>query len=385
MRQEMLVHEGDPIDLGKIEKSRQAIMNLGLFKSVEAEVLQEEGTDVLLITVDERFYILPLPLLDADVENEEYSYGMELRHDNLMGLNQRLKLSYEHQKSANGKTPMRKQSSLNYNYPRILGSTENLSISGRVRREDVLLQENEIVTGSYRQDSRSLGFRVSRWLGPDSISQGWIVGGGMAVSQLLFYQQEGAAIDLNDSQALELNAGLDYSAVEEYPYHREGSAYGVGLSVSLPDMGSDHSYNRLGFYHRNYHALGFVDASLHTQVILGLANGSIFGAPLFNVGGGSSIRGYEGSVAQGNALFQLNTEYHHHVSGYRQLRGVVFVDTGNAWRGGTDLHFGKLYSSAGLGLRWRVQSFVDTTLRIDIAYALDTEESRIHASTSSSF
>lgn len=385
MRQEMLVREGDPVDMGKIEKSRQGIMNLGLFKRVDAEVLHEEGSNVLLITVEERFYILPLPLLDANLEEEAYSYGMEVRHDNLMGLNQRLKLGYVHKKSANSKTPMRKESKLDYSYPRIFGSTENLSVSGRVSREDLVVEENAMVTGTYTLDNRSLAFQVSRWLGPESISQGWILGGGMAVSQFVFSHQQGSANNLHNSQALEVNASLSYSAVEEYPYHREGSAYGFGLSASVPNADSDYSYNRLSFYHRNYHVLNVVDASIHTQVILGLANGSSFGAPAFNIGGGRSLRGYESSVLQGNALFQLNAEYHHHLSGYRQLRGVVFMDVGNTWAGAQDVNLGKFYSSVGLGMRWRVQSFVDTTLRIDVAYGVDSQETKLYAATSSSF
>lgn len=384
MRQEMLVREGDPLDANKIEKSRQAIMNRGLFKSVAAEVLEEEGANVLLITVVERFYILPLPRLDARLEEEELSYGMELRHDNLMGLNQRLRLIYEHKKSADGEIPLKKEGAFSYSYPRILGSSENLSISAKVIREEVQELENEVITGSYQQDSRSLSFRVSRWLNPDLISRGWIVGGGMAVSQRIFKRQQGSGEAYENSQALELNLGLDYSAVEEYPYHREGSAYGAGLAVSLPETGSDYSYNRLALYHRNYYPLSFVDASLHTQVKLGLANGSSFDSPAFGIGGGGSLRGYESDVVEGNAMLQINTEYHHHLSGYRQLRGVVFIDAGNAWPGGLEMDH-KLYSSVGLGLRWRVQSFVDVTLRVDTAYAVDTGETKLYATTSSSF
>ena len=385
MRQEMVVSPGDPLDPDKIEKSRQAIMNLGLFKSVKADVLQEEGANILLITVDERYYILPLPLLDARLEEEEYSYGVELRHDNLVGLNQRLKLTYEHKNSVDSDIPMRKEASLNYSYPRIDGTLNNLAISGKVIREDLQVRESDLVTGSYRLDSRSVGFRFSRWLDAESISEGWLLGGGMAVAQQVYARQKDSAESYEDSQALEFNAGLDYDDVQEYPYHKEGSAYGYGFSVALPPIGSDYSYFRHRFYHRNYYALKSRDANLNTQLKLGLATGSSFGSPAFSLGGGSSLRGYESDVAVGNAMLQLNAEYHRHMSGYRQLRGVVFMDVGNAWPGVMEVNLGKLLSSAGLGLRWRVQSFVDVTLRIDAAYALETGATKVYASTSSSF
>lgn len=385
LRQEMVVSEGDLADPERIEKSRQAIMNLGLFKTVAAEVSQEEGANVLLITVDERFYILPLPLLDVRLEEKEYSYGMELRYDNLMGLNQRLKLTYEHKNSADNGVPMRKESEFSYSYPRIDGSLNNLSVNAKVIREELEEQEDETVVGSYRRDSRSLGFRVSRWLNPQAISQGWLLGGGMAVAQQVFSRKTGTAEGHENSQALEVNSGLDYSAIQEFPYHREGSAYGYGLSLALPAIGSDFSYNRHRFYHRNYHALERVDANVNTQLKLGLANGTSFGSPAFGLGGGSSLRGYESDVVTGNAMLQINAEYHHHLSGYRQLRGVVFVDAGNAWPGVMEVDLGRLLSSVGLGMRWRVQSFVDLTLRADVAYAVDTAETKAYATTSGSF
>jgi hypothetical protein len=36
-------------------------------------------------------------------------------------------------------------------------------------------------------------------------------------------------------------------------------------------------------------------------------------------------------------------------------------------------------------MRWRVQSFVDVTLRADYAYALDAETTKLYLSTSTSF
>jgi outer membrane protein assembly factor BamA len=251
-----------------------------------------------------------------------------------------------------------------------------------VIREDLDVRENDILTGSYQQDSRSLSFRISHWLDPDTVSQGWLLGGGMAVSQQIYAKKTGVAESYKNSQALEVNFGLDYSAVQEFPYHREGSAYGYGGALALTGIGSEYSYNRHLFYHRNYHALQRVDANLNTQLKVGLANGN---TNAFNLGGGSSLRGYESDVAVGNAMLQLNVEYHHHLSGYRQLRGVVFMDAGNAWPGVMEVDLGKLFSSVGLGLRWRVQSFVDLTLRVDTAYALDTGATKVYATTTSSF
>lgn len=384
LRQEMIVREGDPIDMGKIERSRQAIMNLGLFKTVKADVVEEEGRHTLVIAMEERFYILPLPLLDARVDQKTYSYGMELRADNLMGLNQRLNLKYENKKSVGGDVPASKQGEFKYNYPRVVGTDNSLGVGGKLVREDIEESENGILTGSYQRDTRSFYFNVSRYLKAGWISQGWVFGGGMGIVQQVFRDQQGTGLDYEDSQALEVNVGLDYRAVEQHPYHREGSAYGYNLALALPGIGSDYSYTRFNSYLRNYTALGAVDANINTQVKVGLATGSSFDSPAYSLGS-SELRGNEENVAIGNAMLQINTEYHHHLSGYRQLRGVVFMDVGNAWPGPREIDLGKLYPSIGVGMRWRVQSFVDLTLRADFAYAIDSETTKAYLTTSSSF
>ncbi len=385
LRQEMVVREGDRADMTKVEQSRQALMNLGLFKTVTSEFITEDTLNVLIITLEERFYILPLPLLDVRLEEEEYSYGMELRHDNLMGLNQRLKLTYENKKSVDSEVPLRKEAGFGYTYPRVVGTANSLGVSGKMIREEVDETLNGVITGSYKLDSRNLGFNVSRWLKRVGSSDGWRVGGGMGVGQKIYSRQSGTAWDYDDSQTLEVRFGLDYLDIEEHPYNRSGAAYGYNLALALPGIGSDYSYNRHLFYLRNYHAMTAVDANLNTQLRIGMANGSSFGNPAYSLGGSRSLRGYENDVVRGNAMFQLNAEYHHHLTGYRQLRGVLFVDVGNTWPGVLEADFGKLLPSTGLGMRWRVQSFVDVTLRADYGYAIDTQESKLYLSTSGSF
>ncbi len=69
----------------------------------------------------------------------------------------------------------------------------------------------------------------------------------MAVAQQIYSRQRGSGELYDDSQALEVNVGVDYNDIQEYPYHREGSAYGYGLALALPGIGSDYSYNRHRF------------------------------------------------------------------------------------------------------------------------------------------
>ncbi|MHB8414425.1 MAG: POTRA domain-containing protein, partial [Acidiferrobacteraceae bacterium] len=51
MLQEMTIHVGDPVDRRKIAASRQAIMNLGLFKSVHTKLLPTKNGKILQVAV----------------------------------------------------------------------------------------------------------------------------------------------------------------------------------------------------------------------------------------------------------------------------------------------------------------------------------------------
>ncbi len=386
LRQELLLQEGDELDIKLLEKSRQAMMNLGLYKSVASRVEEDGEGRRLVFTIEERYYLLPIPLLNGNQEEGNYSYGMELRHDNVMGLNQRLKLTYENEHSLDGTVPSKRQMELSYAIPRLINTPFQLSLNAKQTSEQIIeVDETDTTTGSYHQDISSGGFFLSRWVNPNWISQGWTVGAGLGVVEKRFHQQSGSGLDYHDSQSLALNSGINYNEVEVHPYHRAGTRYGYSLSIAQPWLASDYNFTRHNFYYRRYQPLKAVDANLNAQFRLGLANGRAFDSPTYSIGSSSLLRGYKNGYAEGDAMMILNLEYHHHLSGYRQLRGVLFTDVGNAWESPLAIDLGDLSSAVGVGLRWRVQAFVDVTLRMDYAQALNDDNSTLTLTTSASF
>lgn len=386
LRQELLIHEGDEANAKKIEASRQAIMNLGLFKSVTSR-LDEEGTILRLVfIVEERYYILPIPLLGANQEEEKYNYGIEIRHDNVGGLNHRLKVEYEHEQIIDNDTPPKKQVSLKYTIPRLVGTPFALSLNGKhTSKYTEEFDDAGTVTGSFLQEVNSGGISVSRWVEPNWISQGWTVGTGIGATERSYHQQEGTALTYEDSQTIALSAGIHYKEVEEHLYHRAGSAYGYTISVAEPDIGSDYDFTRHELKYQRYQPLKHLDANINTQFQLNVANGRAFQAPTYSIGNSALLRGYENDYREGEAMLLFNIEYHHHISGYRQLRAVIFADAGNVWQEPLDMDLGDLPVGVGVGLRWRVQSFVNLTLRVDYAQALEYDHSTMTMTTAASF
>ena len=384
MLQEMSIRPGEPLDAELIEDSRQAIMDLGLFKSVRADLLEEAEGTVLLITVDEKWYILPIPRVGVRADGEA-DYGMELRFDNLFGLNQRLKLEYITKDSINTDTPLRRELFVGYTYPRIIGTPYQLDISaGRVTREMNQLDENGDEIGLYRQDSSSVRLGLYRWQNVTGPSRGLRYGGGMGRQQETYRHLDGAAVPYQDAANVQLNGLVEFVDVREEQYRRRGRVYGYAAELGVPQLG-DFSYNRHRFYYLRYQPLDEQRSNLDYRFQLGLANGEAFGSPAWSLGGSTSLRGYEGGYVTGNAMLLNNVEYLFPLSGYRQLRGVVFSDIGNAWPGVMEMDLADLKASAGVGLRWKVQLFVDVTIRLDFAWGLESKTQMTYLETSTMF
>lgn len=387
MRQELSVREGEPYTAELIEKSRQSLMNLGLFKSVEATLLQEQGRNVLLFAVDERFYILPLPLLDyrpdflADETATNYSYGGELRLDNLFGLNQRLKISYEEKKYVDDLEPPSSKLVLSYVYPRIVGTPFYLELKGERKRVNSDLYEGETLVASAEREVNTGSFFLSRWLNRQGISEGWRAGSGLRVSTTEYLGALPPGHE-PDRQEIALLGRIGYYMVDVHPYHRDGHEFVYALELARPEWSSDLEYMRNTFAYRIYRPLEGMNANFNSQFRLGLAFGD---EQAYSLGGSDTLRGYEQGFAEGNMLLQGNFEYQHHLSGYLQMRGVLFLDVANVWPQVDEIDRNRLYTGIGVGARWRVQSFVDVTLSVDYAYNTDTGGTETYLSSSGSF
>ena len=383
--QELSIAPGDPYNAKALERSRQALMNLGLFRDVTVKPLQgPEGVSVTF-RVEEKYFLLAFPRLDADPEGD-YDYGLEARFDNLLGLNQSLRLIYLNHRTIHDDDYLLKETSLNYNYPRILGSPYQLGVSFKHAEQDLELGEGGVEDAVYRNDSLTNKLSLWRWLDARGPSRGWRVGGHLTWQKERYTYLSGRHYPYRNSRAVSTSAFLEYYDVQEHKYYRSGQTYGFVTELGLADLDSDYNYNRNMLYWRRYQPLDIVQRSnFNTQIRLGWALGERFGSKAFAIGSANTLRGYEADYDTGNGTLLMNLEYYYHLSGYPQLRALVFTDLGNVYDEAEQIDLGELRSSAGLGLRWRVQSFVNVTLSLDYAYAFETDDYVVYANTRGSF
>ncbi len=382
LRQEMSIEEGDPVDMIKIEESRQAIMDLELFKEVSAKLVPDTEGQILQIEVSEKYYTLPIPKLERSADGD-LEYGGELRFYNLFGYNQRLILDGAAKELDNGNHG--EQYELLYSINRIPGTAFGLDLSATQELLQEHITQTANVQGEYERDTRNLSFIISRWLRTDGRSQGWRGLIGMDFTRNEYDFLSGTSGLVQDEDIVAFRTGTEFTQVNELPFQRRGTEYGAGLRISSPDLGSDNDFQTLELFYRRYKPRGQEPHdNLNYQFRIGLSNGFPNETDAFTLGSSTTLRGYDLNSITGHHYALANLEYLKPWAQHPQIRGVLFADIGNTYyKGEVDLL--DLKGSLGLGLRWKIRWLVNVDLRLDAAYAVDIDDYKIYGGTSHTF
>ena len=238
MLREMSLHVGDAADPGAIERSRQAVQDLGLFKSVLVRQEPVPGGVRLVFTVEEKFFLLPYPRLSANVDGQ-YNYGAELRWNNIDGLNQNLRLLVSQNNDKRDGSGRATNYSASYYVPFIADSRENLALSFGHSKTPM----TSTLTGDpYTEKQLSVQALLTRTFSSTAASQGWTVGGG------LYYQDEnryglGAAPSYGEATAMV--GTLQYRDLHLKIYSEEGTLFSFRQETAIKGLASDYGYTQL--------------------------------------------------------------------------------------------------------------------------------------------
>jgi outer membrane protein assembly factor BamA len=130
---EMKLHVGDTLSEATLTKDRDRIYSLGLFNKVAVTHADTASSTDLLVSVVERWYIWPFPVLGAKFRDvNKLYYGLGVTHQNFRGRDERLSTSFS--------TGYEKSASLTYQNPRLTDD------------DDIFLR-----TSLLYQDSHNLG------------------------------------------------------------------------------------------------------------------------------------------------------------------------------------------------------------------------------------
>ncbi len=384
--QEVVHPAGAAFSAGDAEISRAAIMALGLFESVTVELTGSDESPVLKVEVKEKkhdWYVLPRINRNGD---GDVTLGIDWRENNLNGLNQRVRLSVAQKKYDEASKDEESRINFRFLYPRIVGTNYSASIDTTLL--NVGIEEQRMgLQGTYERNQYSFGAGIGKWFGKSGASQGLHIYVGGRYTRYDHELESGDPGLYFDASVISVEARAVHRQVNDNLYSRSGYEYGIQFDIADEGLGSDVSYQHQTAFYRRYQPVGQVPhTNFNYQIQLGAGNRSVFGEPIYDLSGDLSLRGFSRETLEGDAFFVVNTEYLRPLFGKPNVRGALLFDFGNAYSTLSDITDLDLEVGAGIGLRWKFKSWVNTELRIDAAYGFgDLGGSRVYVSTDATF
>jgi outer membrane protein assembly factor BamA len=364
MLRELVVHVGDPADPTKIEQSRQAVLDLGLFRAVDVSQRPYEDGVVLTFTVREKWYVLPLPRVDANAEGE-YAYGGQLRWNNLFGLNQTLQLQVLERKLKEPGRSGQFSYGASYSIPFVDLGRSGLFFSGGHAVQDSI----DAAGNHYGETFDSAQGLWTYSLSPASLSHGWSVGAG------LLWQRENTAGQFAPAPQGRTTALVAYEAYNDLRYlvySEQGTLFGARQEYAVDGLAADYGYSR---YTADYFRAWHLGSTPHQNLQFLADAGAYLGGPAsrphnaFGLGGSSRLRGYDKDFVQGDAAWYLSGEYLRPLH-WNWLRLLFVAETGSAYPRLGETGGRAVYASLGLGLRLRIVWLVNVEVEGGIAMPL---------------
>jgi len=385
IRQEMVIEEGSLFDSQMVERSRQNIMDLELFKSVEVSETRSDAGIVVTFIVDEKRYWYFLPVFSRGSDGD-VTWGVRLQMDNLLGLNQEVTMRAKRKDLKDTDIQEEETLEFEYRYPRVFGSAYDLALQFDYDEADIE-ERRGVLAGDYLREKVSYGGSISKWLNETGPSKGLRVSLGLRTD---IYDHEFLRGDPNLFFDITLNSllsAIEYFDVVDHGSYRSGHHHGVDAEIASSFINSDKTYTAINLFFRRYISLNPEKrTNLNIQTRFGAISESVFGDATYQVTGGTALRGYPRDSIEGDAYYIANIEYLRPLAGQENLRGNAFIDIGDAFPRLADFSFSDPKAGVGFGLRWKIRSFVRTDIRLDIAQGLGAEgETKVYAGTRATF
>lgn len=373
MLREIVIKQGDAADAVAIERSRQAIQDLGLFRSVEVRESPADGGVAVTFVVEEKWYILPIPRVDANSEGESGA-GISVRWFNVWGLNHTLRANWSRRDEEKVNKGEVENYGLSYAMPFVADSPWGLGIGGGHSTTPIT------DFGGYTETVNSASIGLSRSFAHGPASQGWSAGAALNWSE---QATDGPTAPAPYGEATALALSTSYRDLHFNLYSEDGVYFSGAVSGATEGLGSDYSVGSVSVKAGRYVLVG---ETPHQNVNVFFATASRHGGPTeyetstgaYALGGASTLRGYPGDFLVGDFYYHLAGEYVRPLY-FPWLRGAVVAEVGNAWEdlGNSD---SRVYASVGFGIRLRLTFLVNVEVEAGVAFPLDGGSQRFFAS-----
>ena len=363
MLREMALGIGDPADDERIEASRQAIQDLGLFREVLIEREERDDGVALRVDVRERRYILPVPRLDISSDLDR-SAGLSLRINNLWGRNHTLSALVQAGRYPDDRLREKeRRARLSYEAPHVFDDVWGFA-TGIERLEREVPGVND--AQNFDEDIDRAEFLVTRDFRDVRPRRGWVGRAGVFREER---RNDGLDAPPSDGTSTALVLGADYGNRRDHIYSDSGRAGSVRMEWAHDRLLSDFSYRRLDVEYREMLALPGDHRNLNLIAAGGLYSGGTNRRNTYDLGGSTRLRGYSSDYVQGERFVYGAAEYLRPL-GTDWLRLLIIAETGATDGSVTEARSGWPYASVGVGLRVRLTWFVNLEFEAGFAYPL---------------
>ena len=364
MMRELSIRVGGPADPQLIERSRQAIQDLGLFRAVEVSTTPSRDGVRVRFTVHEKWRILPVPRVDGN-SGGEYGYGGQLRWNNVWGLNHTLNIQAMSRTYREPGRSGERSIQAGYSVPFIGDSRFGLSGSAGVASQDSLDDQGR----PYHESIDTAQILGSYALSREHPSKGWNLSAGLSwLRDAPSGQYAPGPISIGTGPIV----SVAYDDLKYLIYSEEGQRFRGTLQWVLDGVASTYSASSLSLSYRRDWLVG---ETPHQNIEwLAAASEYMGGAPgrqhnFFTLGGSRSLRGYSSGFLEGDAGYYLGAAYLRPV-GRDWARLLVILEAGSAYPDPGHLQGRPTLASIGLGVRIRINWLINTEIEIGAALPL---------------
>ncbi|MDZ7723141.1 MAG: BamA/TamA family outer membrane protein [candidate division KSB1 bacterium] len=376
---EMKSRIGTPYSASTLDKDLDRIRSLQLFSRVQSDVFQSGPDSVtIMITVNERWYIFPIPLLLRNEKSwKKWSFGLGVLHDNMHGLN--------HDLIASGWLGFNPGFDIKYSIPWFAGSLNlyaNMNIyTLKIKSQNLHTTRDGLSRYNFHEHHRGVkGYLGKRW-GHHFYTSVLYAFNHLEYPDEYQYLLPGSARSMN---TISFGVSMTWDTRDLIQYPSSGCYLNASVSMT-PWKDVDYSY--AGTDMRAYLSWGDLTFAFRT------AGKTSFGrVPVFSrtfLGYEERIRGHFTEQREGENRVLASAEIRFPIIPVRYislresdeilghysrdlplgLNGTVFYDTGSVWMQDQAFFRSAFLTGFGIGLAARIP--YAEVLRLE--YALNTD------------
>lgn len=363
MLREMQLEIGDAPTQETLEKAAQAVMDLKLFESVSADM---QGND-LLVTVEEKWYILPIPRLSANISGDT-SYGLSVKWYNFRGLDDTLDFAVYQSESADDDNGGSLTYRLRYDIPYIFNSDTDVDVG--IRHRERIDEDAEV--GDYLVKSDSAEIEMDRWWERYGPRHGWRHGFGLHWENQSFDRE---VPNREEGQATSISGQIEFENTQFNLYSDSGLRFRYRIRTDLAFLDNDYNFTRQNLSVNWQNPGKFKHHTFEASAQIGFASGGRLNENAYSIGGDSTLRGFPSKDGlDGDAYYAARVQYFAPAFGEPAVRVFVFLDVADVFEDIQNLHTSNFQASAGFGIRWRITSIVDTEIEIGVGIPFTGEQ-----------